>query len=107
MPKTKKSKKTQKSKSPSKIVAPHLNGMSDEEAPFWKGDTAEKVLAHRLKDREKQKKTRKGGRRSAAESTPDHKTLRRLERSLPKRKTLEARQRIEQRIAQLKKELGL
>lgn len=105
MPKTKKSKKT---KSPRKIVSPHFNGMSDDEAPFWKGDTAEKVLAHRLQERAKQEKekARRGGRRSA-ESTPDHKTLRRLERSLPKRKTLEARQRIEQRIAQLKKELGL
>jgi len=87
-----------------KRVAPQLtHGSLNREAPFWKGETAEE----RLKNRPK--KTPKARRRSipGKKATPAHRELKRLERALPRRKTLVARQRLEQRIADLKKELNL
>lgn len=96
-----------------KVVPVSKGGIVDEDAPFWKGDTADRIIAKRVKDNaEKAKHKRTRSRRSKnrpAENRQDEglRTLRRLERVLPKRKTLAARQRIQQRIDALTKELDL
>lgn len=90
-----------------------VNGLVDSDAPFWRGDTAERVLEERLASRpQKVHKGSKSRRRSSrTSSSPGEKDplreLRRLERVLPRRKTLAARQRLQMRIDQLRKELGL
>ena len=99
----------------SRLVPRPENGLVDPDAPFWRGDTAERVLKQRLEEaRAKSLNRRKGpksARRSARASSPGEKDLRRelrrLERALPRRKTLAARQRLQMRIDQLRKELGL
>lgn len=109
-PKKSRPKKKSRKRRPTRVTPKVENGISDESAPYFQGDTAEKILESR------QKKSRKGGKkrrkRSKSSSSGEphekklQKTLRRLERNLPKRKTLAARQRLAQRIKDLKKQLG-
>lgn len=101
-----------------RIPLPSPNGVIDEDAPHWKGDTAEELLHRRRIQKQQQKKrTRKSkakssrgkSRRVSADPETDderRKVIRRLERVLPKRKTLAAKQRLEQRIEQLRAEIG-
>lgn len=91
----------------------------DRRAPYWQGSTAEVILENRIKDREAEAIEKASKRRSKARSTfqtskPSSNSssdllrrIRRLERNLPKRKTLVARQRIELEIAQIKRDLEL
>jgi hypothetical protein len=94
-----------------KRIAPKtVNGSIDRSAPFWRGDTAERILEQRLIERANNPR---GRRRSSGPRTPRTpsdertRTLKRLERALIRRKTLAARQRVEQRIKDLRHELGL
>lgn len=91
-----------------------VNGLVDSDAPYWRGDTAERVLEERLASRPQ--KVHKGPksrhissrtRTSSPQGKDPLRELRRLERALPRRKTLAARQRLQMRIDQLRKELGL
>jgi predicted nucleic acid-binding protein len=72
-------------------------------APYWRGERAEQIIDKRVA----LYKLERGKRRSRkGKGLPRPKTLsqrlRRLERALLRRKTLAARQRIAQQIAQLK-----
>lgn len=72
-------------------------------APYWKGQRAEHIIDKRVAlYREEQAKRRsRKGKGLPRPKTPSQR-LRRLERALLRRKTLAARQRIAQQIAQLK-----
>lgn len=97
-----------------RIVSQHPKVL-DRTAPFWRGETAEHIIADRVRTYEAERATRRAvhSNRSrpkagsnAASATLVPKTLRRLEWALTRRKTLAARQRVQARIDQLKQELG-
>ena len=97
----------QRPMSPRRVFPKRVHGSLDEDAPFWKGETAEKRMAGRIARRasESRKKRKRGGRTSGGASD-DVKTLRRLERALSRRKTKEAQLRVAARIKELKAKLG-
>lgn len=85
------------------------------DAPFWRGERAETIVGRRVKAYAAEKAAKREARSSRSDvdagvgrsRQPRTATsqLRRLERALARRKTLEARQRIKQQIAQLRAEL--
>ena len=92
--------------------------MLDKAAPFWRGETAEKLVAERTevtrrqkaeRDAEKQRKraTRTKRERRVVDGVPSmraktpQQTLARLRRALPRRKTIAARERLAKRIRAL------
>ena len=84
-----------------RIVSPRRKPGIDKSAPFWKGERAEHIVDKRVaiyRAEQAKRAAKKGPRR---ELTPTRR-LRRLERALKRRKTLAARQRIAQQIAQIK-----
>lgn len=92
------------------------SGYIDLNAPFWKGDTAERIITERRNRVRTSSRWRRSSSRSTSGVTPSQlpdssqaalKTLRRLERVMPTRKTLAARQRLKKRIESLKKEFDL
>jgi uncharacterized membrane protein YqiK len=106
-----------------RLVPKRRAGIVNEDAPFWRGETAEQILEQRfngyrlareekavarVKAREERKSARAAGRapRARRERSPNQQ-LKRLERNLGRRKTLAARQRIEQQIKSLKQQLGI
>lgn len=94
-----------------RLVPPPVDGIADDDAPHWRGDTARRIVRRRLREiAERPPRARRSRRNAAGRSTggdPRTRELRRLERNLPRRKTLAARQRIAARIAELKRELGV
>lgn len=92
--------------------APGIATQSD--APFWQGRRAEHVVAERVEAAQAEKAQKLAeraarrntkGPRAKRERTP-HQQLRRLERALLRRKTLDGRQRVQAQIDQLKRELA-
>lgn len=81
------------------------SGITSFDAPFWRGDTAEALIAWRKKIKASMKK----GRRASTPRSKDdpQRTLRRLERALDRRKTEECRTRIRGQIEELQLKLGL
>ena len=99
----------------------------NEAAPYWRGERAEDIVQQRVVANAAEKEAKRIARsasratkatvdpalvkslrssRHAEASGSSSRELRRLERALPRRKTLAARQRLEQRIKQLRQELG-
>ena len=86
----------------------------DKAAPFWRGETAEKLVATRTESARREKEARKASRStrprrerrkldgvsSMRVKTPEQ-TLARLRRALPRRKTIAARERLAKRIREL------
>jgi hypothetical protein len=87
-------------------VSPSRKAGINKSAPYWKGERAEQIIDKRvaLYRAEKDKRRSRKGKGLPRPKTPSQR-LRRLERALLRRKTLAARQRIAQQIAQLKAEL--
>lgn len=104
-------------KSRPRISPATANGYVDDDAPHWRGDTAERIVRRRRKSiREDEKaakaskKTRaRGSKRSRTKADPNdpQRRLKRLERNIKRRKTLAARQRLQKQIDELRRELGL
>lgn len=108
-------------------IVPARGAGLNKQAPFWKGDTAEKIIAARRAERAAEVEARRvarasrGGRGTRGRTStkgpassagvgapaPAARRLRRLERALGRRKTLAARQRVQARIDALRKELEL
>ena len=78
------------------------NGLTNKQAPFWKGDTADGVLQRRVEARAKVRAEKKSKRKQSKADTSTRE-LRRLERNLKKRKTAEARRRIAARSKELRR----
>lgn len=86
----------------------HRSGITSFDAPFWRGDSAEALIAYRKAQRAASRKTRgRRGPRSTIVDNPDLKTLKRLRRALVRRKTEVARQRVQARIIELEVKLGM
>lgn len=84
-------------------------GVINPRAPFWSGITAETILEARRQQYEREAEEKRSRRRGAKTARAPHspsRELSRLKRALTKRKTLEARIRVQQRIDQLELELG-
>lgn len=100
-------------------IVPARGAGLNKQAPFWKGDTAEKIIAARRAERAAEVEARRVARASkrgkrvrrrtirGVPTVASSKRLRRLERALGRRKTLAARQRVQARIDALRKELKL
>jgi hypothetical protein len=87
-----------------RIVLPRKRGLHKKLGGYWKGERCEKIVRRRIKAMAAEREARaaaKGG-RSRSRSTSKSSELRRLERALGRRKTLAARQRIQQRIDALR-----
>jgi len=81
------------------------SGITSFDAPFWRGDTAEALVAFRKRKRAEEKMSRRSTGWARAPESPERR-LRRLERALPKRKLPETRARLQAEIETLSKQLG-
>lgn len=91
----------------------HKPGIDNSRAPYWRGERAEMVIADRRRRYEKEaeekaaqraQRRRSSGASIKRGSVAPSRLLRRLYRALKRRKTLAARQRVQQRIRQLEKD---
>ncbi len=99
-----------------RIITPRKAGL-DKRAPFWRGATAEKLVEERRVTREAEKLAKKLAKAGARKPRKERRTtpgvgpsmrtktpeqqLRRLERSLTKRKTVAGRESVAARIREL------
>lgn len=98
-----------------KLFTPHRPGINKRLSAYRRGERCEAIVAARVSQRQaereaKRRSKRTGGQRSrSGRPVPRSPSaeLRRLERALARRKTLEAKQRLQQRIKDLKRKLGL
>lgn len=89
----------------SRLVPKARAGISKKSnAPYWRGERCEAVVEARVASYPTRSSRAGNGTSSRKAKTPNQQ-LRRLERNLARRKTLEARQRIQRQIDQLREEL--
>lgn len=91
---------------PRRIFPTRKPGITDRKAAFWRGDTAEKVLAERVAATPTPRRRRASTPRGSGPTSDPAAQIRRLERAIPRRKTQEARDRLQARIDSLRKELA-
>lgn len=88
-----------------RIILPRKRGLHKKLGGFWKGERCGKIVRRRIKALIAEREARhaaKGGRTRSPRATTKQTELRRLQRALARRKTLAARQRIQQRIDALR-----
>lgn len=89
-----------------RVFTPRQPGIPKKsKAPFWRGKTAEALVTKRAAQNLAEKAARRKN-PSARGPLPLNRQLSRLRRALPRRKTLEARVRIQARIDEILKEMG-
>lgn len=87
----------------SRLFPARSGGLHKELGRYWQGQRAEAIVEARAAERQRSRRKPRSG--STPTQSPQRE-LRRLERALARRKTLAARQRVQQRIDVLRKELG-